>query len=266
MVVGSRRLLPIVIVLLSLSVASVMAQTAAPDKFQFRGAEVKRLVGTYLVTKDVNVRAKPMTGSKRVGRYKRGDRIQVVGRAKGAWVAVREDGKDFGFVYEPILMPLIDGTLTDDLSGHLKAKESPACDYRIHFAGRSPAQGTMFDIADYEVTWECAADGRKLKFYTPMFMTEGPYQVSKKPVYQITIDFLGLDSESEEIFSSTVLYNKEKGQIIFDSVNMNKYGRKPTVKEWKVKTAPDALNAAVRIVYGAWGNSLWADLGKSLGQ
>ena len=264
MTVGGQRLIPIIAVLMGLGALTAVAQTTAPEKFQFKGTEVKSLVGTYLVTKDVNVRAKPLTGSKRVGRYKRGDRVEVVGRAKGAWVAVRKDGKDFGFVYEPILMPLIDGTLKDDLSGHVEAKGSPACDYRIHFEGRSAAQGTMFDIADYEVAWACGADDKKFKFETPMFLTEGPYQVSKKPVYQITIDFLELENGTEEVFSSTVLYNKEKGRVSFDSVSIKKYGRTPVVKEWKVKTAPDALNAAVRIVHGAWNKSLWADLGKSL--
>ena len=151
MAVRPERLIPIVAIMVTLG----SAPSAQTEKLSFLGMQIKPGTGIYLVTKDVNVRAKPMTGSKRVGGFKRGERIKVVGRAPGAWVAVRKSGKDFGFVYEPILLPLIDGTLDKDLTGRIEAKGSPVCDYRVRFEGKSVAEGQLFKFADYEVAWKC---------------------------------------------------------------------------------------------------------------
>jgi len=50
----------------------------------FLGTKIKPKPGIYVVTKDVNVRAKPETKSKRVGRFRKGERITTVGKATGA--------------------------------------------------------------------------------------------------------------------------------------------------------------------------------------
>ena len=262
MAVRPERLIPIVAIVATLGTAA----SAQTEKLLFLGTQIKADAGTYLVTKDVNVRAKPLTGSKRVGGFKRGDRIKVVGRAPGAWVAVRKGGKDFGFVYEPILLPLIDGTLDKELTGRIKAKGSPACDYRVRFEGKSVAEGQLFKFADYEVAWKCTVGKSKIEFLTPMFMTEAPYQASKKGIYQITIDHLELEDNLEEVISTTVYFKRKKKQVNFDSVSSKKYRKQPAVKEMQADDVAQALVVAVRLSYGAWNKAVWRDLSKTLGQ
>ncbi len=230
-----------------------------PKKFKFLGVEVERDIGVYLVTRDVNIRAKPLTKSKRVGRYKMGERIDVVGRAPGAWVAVREDGKDKGFVYEPILLPLIDGTLERDLTGKLVAKGSPPCDYVVSFAGKSAAEGQLFEIADYDVRWSCRGP---IEFLTPMFITEAPYQMGQKKVFQISVDILELDDGFEEVFSTTVFYDKSKGEVRFDSVSSKKYGRASAAGKVRADGVEAALKAAVKLAHAAWNKTVWRELAK----
>ena len=89
-------------------------------KIKFLGIDVIAYNGTYLVTKSANVRAAPMTKSKKLGTIKSGAQVQVVGRAKGGagWMAIQRDGKNFGFVYSPVLLPLIDGRLEQSYSGN----------------------------------------------------------------------------------------------------------------------------------------------------
>ena len=42
-----------------------------------------------------------------------------------------------------------------------------------------------------------------------MFMTEAPYQASKKGIYQITIDHLELEDNLEEVISTTVYFERK---------------------------------------------------------
>ena len=109
----------------------------------------------YLVKTAVNIRSKPLTGSKRVGTLKKLERIDGVGKAKGPWIAVRKNGKDLGFVYEKTLIIILDGTLKKYISGTLKKSGMPLCKYIISFAGRTPAEGQIFGMTDYEIDWEC---------------------------------------------------------------------------------------------------------------
>ena len=53
-----------------------------------------------------------------------GEEVHVVGRAKNGaeWMAIQKKGTDYGFVYEPILLPKIEGTLEESVSGVLKFK------------------------------------------------------------------------------------------------------------------------------------------------
>ena len=63
MAVRPERLIPIVAIVATLGTAA----SAQTEKLLFLGTQIKADAGTYLVTKDVNVRAKPLTGSKRLG-------------------------------------------------------------------------------------------------------------------------------------------------------------------------------------------------------
>ena len=90
--------------------------------------------GTYLVSRDVRVRAEPRTRSGEINRLSKGERVQAVGRPKeSAWLAVSKDGKNLGFVYSPVLLPLIDGTLDDDLKGKASFGGGLSCDYAVRF-------------------------------------------------------------------------------------------------------------------------------------
>lgn len=238
----------------------------AAESLEFRGVKVEPYNGTYIVLKDVSIRALPKTKSKRVGSYKAGRRIQVVGFAAGAWVAVREKGRDVGFVYEKVLLPLIDGTLARDITGKASAKGDPAteCRYIISFEGKSAVEGQVFEIADYDIVWDCTRGKRKIKFRTPMFITEAPYQLSQKRIFQITIDVLDLDRGYDEILSTFIVFNMEKDLVLYDGVSIEKYGHVPGTKNIPAKTVPEALKGAAVIALQTWNKAAWADLIKNM--
>ena len=262
---GTFRPLAAAVLLIALAVGPALAaeKKTPPKPMIFMGVKVKPLHGQYLVLKDVNIRARPKTKSKKVGSFKAGKRIDAVARAAGAWVAVREGGKDLGFVYDRILLPLIDGTLKKDLEGKTSVKGGASCQYRIRFEGKSQVEGQVFEIADYDVFWDCLDGKRKVKFRTPMFITEAPYQLGTKRIFQISIDVLDIEGGYDDIFSTTLLYDKDKNRVAFDSVSIKKFGQTPATKEISAKTVPQALRAAVIITLATWNKSAWKDLIKN---
>lgn len=253
------------LVFLVLAAGSAVSPVRAAEKktMTFLGVKVTPLEGEYVVMKDVNVRAKPKTKSKKIGSLKAGRRVQVVAKAPGAWMAVRDGTKDLGFVYAPMLMPLIDGTLAEDLTGKASVKGGAECDYRIRFDGKSPVEGQLFEIADYDVMWKCKVGKRQIRFRTPMFITEAPYQLGSQRVFQINVDVLDLYGGYEDILSTIVLYEKDKDRVIFDGVSIKKYGQTPKEKTLKAGNVSEALTGAVRIALSAWNKSAWKDLIKN---
>jgi hypothetical protein len=257
-------------VLAALLVAFLFTATTGPvmaaEILEFRGVKVKPYNGTYVVLKNVSIRSLPKTKSKRVGSYKSGRRIQVVGFAAGAWVAVREKGRDVGFVYEKVLLPLIDGTLARDITGKASAKGNPAteCRYIISFEGKSAVEGQVFEIADYDIVWDCTRGKRKIKFRTPMFITEAPYQLSQKRIFQITVDVLDLDRGYDEILSTFILFNMEKDLVLYDGVSIKKYGHSPATKKIPAKTIIEALKGSTVISLQTWNKAAWSDLIKNM--
>ncbi len=262
---GTFRPVAAAVLLIALAVGPALAaeKKTPPKPMIFMGVKVKPLQGQYLVLKDVNIRARPKTKSKKIGSLKAGKRIDVVARAAGAWVAVREGGKNLGFVYDQILLPLIDGTLEKDLEGKASVKGGVTCQYRIRFEGKSQVEGQVFEIADYDIYWDCLDGKRKVKFRTPMFITEAPYQLGTKRIFQISIDILDIEGGYEDIFSTTLFYDKDKNRITFDSVSIEKFGQTPATKEIPAKTVPQANHAAVKISLTAWNKSAWKDLIKN---
>lgn len=250
-------------VLTALLLAPLTAVAAEDGPTTFLGVKVKPHKGTYLVLRDVNIRAQPATKSKRVGSLKSGKKIEVVARVGGVWVAVREKGKDLGFVYNKVLMPLIDGTLTEDLTGRVMTGDGVDCGYTIRFVARSPIEGQVFQIADYDVFWDCLLGKKKIKFRTPMFMTEAPFQMGLKRIYQISVDVLEIDNDYDDIFSSIVLYDQDKKRVLFDSVSIKKFGRTPKPAKTDAKTVAEALAAAVKISALSWKSSVWKAVGGS---
>jgi hypothetical protein len=227
--------------------------------------------GIYVVTKDLNVRDAPETAGKKVGSFQEGERIAVVGKAKGSWMAVRADGKNLGFVYGPVLMPLIDAVIQEPLVGTV-SMPGGTCAYRIVFEGESPIEAQMFNSVDYRTVLECQRNGRSFAFEVPMFITEGPYNGGTRSIYQIGMDVLELAQEYERVFSTNLLYDAEKGQVRLDSVSVDKYldGDAKSGKAGK-RTAPaagvaQALASALEVAVRGWSPAFWSDLGKALGR
>ncbi len=96
-----------------------------------------------------------------------------------------------------------------------------------------------------------------------MFITEAPYQLGTKRIFQISIDILDIEGGYDDIFSTTLLSDKDKNLVTFDSVSIKKFGQTPATKEIPAKTVPQALRAAVVITLATWNKSAWKDLIKN---
>ena len=238
----------------------------AAEGVKFKGVYVKPYNSTYIVIKDVNIRSLPETKSKRLGKYKSGRRIQVVGIAGGSWLAVRENNSDVGFVYKLFLLPLINGTLDQALTGVASSKRKPGtdCKYTISFEGKSPVEGQFFEIADYDIIWECTRAKKKIMFRTPMFITEAPYKLSHKRIFQITVDVLDQDRGYDEIFSTFILFDLEKSRVFYDGVSIKKYAYVSAAKEFPAKSIAQALKGAAVIALKRWNKMAWKNLIKNM--
>lgn len=232
---------------------------------EFLGVEIDEKSRTYVVTRDVNVRAKPDTKSKRVAGLKKGQRVSVVGRHQG-WLAIMQDGKPFGFAYFKYLVPLIDGAFEETVRGKASVNGDGQCEYEITYVGRSSTDTTEFGMADYDTVVRCDRIGAQFTFNLFMFMTEGAYKPSRPNVHQIGIDLWEIDtvSEYDEIFSTNVFFNSEKSKVVFDAVTLEPYAGKPETEEREAETVPDALRIAVGMALESWNTKAWDDLVASL--
>jgi len=247
--------------------ATLIAGTSvrAEDR-TFLGIIVTAMDGTYLVTKGANVRTGPETKAKKLGTLKAGVKIKVVGRAKGGagWMAVQQDGKDYGFVYAPVMLPMIDGTLKESISGRVLIEEHAPCGYTFGFRGKNTVEGEDYVFSDYEIVYRCNDKGKPFSIIAPMFMTEVPYQLTHKPVFQISIDLMEVENGYDEIFSTTFHYLPEEKKVVYAGVSIKGDGRAPKVKERTVNSVAEALRAAVEIAPDAWGPKVWKQLSKAL--
>ena len=239
---------------------AVKTQRAAVSDFKILGIRVEPFSGVYMVLKDVNVRAKPLTGSKRVGRLKAGRRVNAVGRVKGPWLAVRTDNNVLGFIFKPILMPIIDGALSQPLKGEIALGGGRVCNYVIEFLGKTEAKNLRFEFADFEVRWRCKTSGKAKTFYTPMFLSEGPHQGTQRPVHQITIDVLDMESGLEEVFSTHLLWDRDEGEVRFDSVSNKKFLSPEKLVARPVNNMAAALNGALHLAASSWTRDVWSTL------
>jgi hypothetical protein len=232
---------------------------AAADTFL--GVEVKPIQGTFLVTKDVNVRTLPVTASKRISRLKKGAKVQGVGRPKdAAWIAVNVDGKDLGFVYAPVLLPLLNGEFDGEIVGTTEIGNGRQCKYSIRFEGKSKAGRELFEIVDYEVLYVCSLRGVITKFSAFMFMAEAPFRVSKSSVHQITIDLQAVAAEVDDVLSTNFLFDPRKKRLVFDGVSLKKLGKKPASKFRPAGNLKNALKAAAEMAPSIWTETVWKNL------
>ena len=237
-----------------------LSSLALAEDRKFLGADITVYEGTFLVTKAVNVRAGPKTEAEKLGTIKPGVRVFVVGRAKGGagWMAIQQDGKDYGFVYAPVLLPMIDGTLEKSYSGSVRTEKHSPCGYTFDFRGKNTVEEENYSFADYEIIYRCNEMGRPFKFLTPMFMSEVPF--GSKPIFQISVDLREIVNDSDEIVSTSFDYYAEEKKIVFTGVSVKKLGRSPLEKEREVGSIAEALAAAVEIAPDAWGVEIWKQL------
>lgn len=232
---------------------------------EFLGVEIDKLDRTYVVTRDVNVRAKPDTKAKRIEGLKKGQQVHVVGRHQG-WLAIMREGKPLGFTYRKYLTPLINGVLKQPVRGSAKVNDDGKCAFEIVYSGRSTAGEEEYGMVDYDVRVQCERGGNALSFDLFMFMTEAAYRPAKPNVHQISIDLLEIDSNGEydESFTTNVFYNSDKGKVVFGEVTLQPYAGTPTDGEQDVSSVPETLGAAVRMALESWNAKAWDDLTASL--
>ncbi len=242
---------------LSLPAPSVHAQTAKT----FLGETLSGSHATYLVLKDVNVRAKPLTKSDRVGRFRKGERVQSPGKAKGTeWVAIRQGGKELGFIYGTALAPILDGKLKSDLTGSLAVKGKPACKYVIAFAQRNEIEGEQQVISDYDVTLNCTYKNQPVELSASMFFTELPYLDLKKDLFQINVDVLGISEAEDDSLSIVSIYQPSKGEVRYDGASDSDLAAEGKIPPIKASDVPAALRGALEFAYRTWKDTVWDDL------
>ncbi len=249
--------------------AETPGKKAEPEGFVVLGVAVKPLKGYYLVSADLNIRAQPQTKGKKIGRAEKGEALQVIGDAPGKWLAVRLPDGQSGFAYAPVLIPVIDGKIDQDLSGTIKVSGDRVCEYTIRFDSRTEVEGQLFRSADYMVWLRCLDEGpgsapEPLIFTVPMFITEGPFNGSRNPVYQVGIDLLELAGEYDRFFSTNLIYDRGKSEVRYDNTSIKQYAVKPDPSTRHASGVAEALSGALDIALASWTNRTWTVLGAAL--
>jgi hypothetical protein len=212
----------------------------------------------YLTMKDVNLRAKPTTRSAKTGQLKKGQTVEVLGVTKDGWLNVNLGKGGNSFVYSSYLVPLIDGSLKSDLQGKVSRTGGASCAYTIRFTGKSAVPDEIFDTADYEVSWRCRHRGKDISFRAYMFITEAPYALSSRRIYQISLDVREVGERVERAFSTIVLYNAKKKQVVLDSVSLPQFAQPSPARKRPAASVPESLIGAVELAFGAWNAGVWA--------
>ena len=240
---------------------SSSAAHSQKNNTKFLGQNLSRAAPTYLVLTDVNVRKAPLTKSPRVGRFRKGVRVNAAGKAKGTnWVAVRKDGKDMGFIYASALAAVLDGSISNPLKGKLTSAGQPSCDYVIRYEGRNKVYGDVQVISDYFVDFTCIQGGKPLGFSATMFLTELPYRQLKSEVYQVNVDLPKVSNDDEEVMSVTSLYDYKKGEVTFEAVTIASMAKEGPKSKKKAAAIPAVLTSALEFAHQIWGPGVWKAL------
>jgi hypothetical protein len=242
-------------------------QVLAEDPFI--GIQLSPSSELYLVLKDVNVRAKPMTKSRRVGRLKKNERVIAIGKAKKTqWIAVKKGQKKIGFVYGKALLPIVDGSLIKPIINNIVPSMGDditqwPCHYQIKFIGKAKIERGSQITSDYDLAMECDYKNKTIKINSTMFLTELPYLENKQPIFQINVDLFDIPIGAGDMFSTTLLYNSMKNKLVFDRVNKESLKSRKNVGERKVTGLRGVLIGAVEMAYQSWGPIIWSELSKT---
>lgn len=241
----------------------IAAMPVEGAEIDFMGSAVQSAPGQYISGADANVRAKPDNNGKKVGRLDEGDIVDVAGKAVGtAWYAVRKDGTPFGFVYETLLTPVIDGQIDKDATGELQVQADIRCGYRIHFIGKTEGDDQTIRTADYDATVVCERGKKRIRFPAQMFMTEVPFDRAKKSrKFQINIDLIDGLHGLIDIFSTTMMFDFEAGQVVYDQMSEKTYERENAgVSAIPATNITRALSAAIELGLKHWSDKAWDDI------
>lgn len=258
---ATRRTLGALLAALILAAGADAASAAEQEEFLGVVIDVNRV--DYVVTRDVNVRERPETESKRIGGLKVGEKVVGRGRHQG-WVAIEQDGKPFGFAYFKYLVPFLDGALGEAINGRASVRDG-SCDYEITFDGKSKPEGSEFEFSDYTVSVGCDIGGKDLAFELFAFMTEGPYARNKDGIHQVGVDLLAIAEDFDHVLSTIMLYDHRKGELSFDQITMKEYAGKPATSVVLAGNVAEAIDAAVTMTLTTWNDAVWEKLAEVLG-
>ena len=234
-----------------------------PETVTVMDHEVTPMVGIYEIKKDVNVRAGPGTDFKRLSGLNAGERVRAIGKPKGtSWMAISKDGETLGFVYTPILVPVVDGSLGEQFFGSYMSEEKQdgiACDYRFRFEGKVEVEGGDFATADYEVRFRCASKVGAKIFYAHMFLTEAPVK-SQKGLHLIGLDVRSIGDGMEEYLTTRYLYHPKSGDMTFEGHSLPRFANPPKVQEFQTENIKDALTQALEASIDSWTDEGWEEL------
>jgi len=237
--------------------------TDEPEPVMVMEHEVVPMAGLYEIKKDVNVRAGPGTDFKRLAGLKAGERVRAIGKVEGtSWMAISKDGETLGFVYTPILVPVVDGSLGEQFFGSYMAqdpKDGVACDYRFRFEGKTRVEGGDFETADYEVRFRCASQVGAKIFYAHMFLTEAPVK-SKKGLHLIGLDVRSIGDGMEEFLTTRYLYHPKTGEMTFEGHSLPRFAIPPKVQAFETDGIKDALTQALQASVASWTVEAWEEL------
>lgn len=239
------------------AVLFVLVLAAAPAAAErFLDQELTGTPGEYLVLNDVNVRSAPSTGASRVGGLESGERVSVRGEVDG-WLAIDKDGEPYGFAFARFFMALLDGSLEDELSGTVEPGNGTRCSFAIRFTGHEQAAEGVLRFANYEADMHCRRGSGAIALTAFMFLTEGPYAPGKPHLHQIGIDVLELAEGVDEVFSTTVLFDRGAGEVVFDGVSLDRYAQRPDPDRLAAESAAGAVAGALRLALSAWNGAAW---------
>lgn len=246
-----------------LVLGALSATPAKTAEMDFMGAAVEPARGRFLVGSDANVRDKPTTDGKKVGKLDEGEIVEVVGKVAGSkWYAVRQGEMPLGFVYADLLTPIINGELGEDVTGELQVQPNLRCGFRIHFTGKTEGEGQPMQTSDYDATIVCERNAKRIRFPAQMFITEIPFDGSdKRRVFQINLDLLDGVQGLDEIFSTTMLFDYDQGRVAYDGMTERTYERKGVaVNEMPATNVPRALASAMELALRRWSEKAWDDI------
>lgn len=241
----------------------IESEDETPKTVTVLGHDMLPKKGLLEVTADLNVREGPGTNFKRIDGLEKGDRVRAVGKsADGEWIAVSRGGDILGFVYAPVMIPVVDGLLEEQFFGSFASKDiagGVACDYRFRFERKTEVEGGDFETADYEIRFRCASQEGAALSYGHMFLTEAPVN-ERKGLHLIVLDMRSIGDGMEEYLSTSFLYNPKSGEMTFDGHTLPRFAVPPEQQKFQTKSVKDALQQALEAAMSSWTAEAWRTL------